>query len=317
MQNVWAIVVTFNRRDLLRECVAALLLIPDLKILVVDNASSDGTEALFHDGAEFANPRIVYIRLKANEGGAGGFYWGTRLAVENGAEWVWLMDDDVEPLPGSLDALLLQTGRRNVGFVCSCVRAPDHAISMNLPRVADTAALGQYPTWDEWLSEGLVKVKAATFVSVLISRKAVEKCGFPNRKFFIWGDDFEYTQRITDAGFTGIMVGSSVVLHKRAQLEALSIVTEENLNRVRMMINLYRNTVWTRLRERSFRALLKVLALVIEDMSRVVARSKNHRLLRLGIILRGASEGVFRNLSNNQEWKASDAVAKSRGCEVR
>src|SRR6218665_3123179 len=85
MRKIWAIVVTYNRKELLRECVTALLRSRVDQILVVDNASSDQTGSLFEQGAEFFDPRVTYMRLRKNEGGAGGFYWGTRYAFENGA----------------------------------------------------------------------------------------------------------------------------------------------------------------------------------------------------------------------------------------
>lgn len=309
MKNIWALVVTYNRRELLCECVQALLKTNVHKILIIDNASNDDTYSLFKSGDILNDNRIIYIRLKNNEGGAGGFYWGTRYAYEHGADWVWLMDDDVEPLPDALDMLIdAATQRPKIGFVCSCVRTPDLQNSMNLPTVATKAALGKYPSWDQWLGEGLVKVSAATFVSVMICREAFTKCGFPNRKFFIWVDDLEFTSRLTNSGFTGIMVGKSIVLHKRAQLEALSIITEKNPNRIRMMVNLYQNLIWVKRKDGNLKDIVLGYGGAIRDIFSVIRYSKDSKAMRIRNIIIGIWRGSTYNLKNEDHWKLEDYV---------
>lgn len=311
--GVYAIVVTYNRKDLLVECVNALLHYDDLRIIVVDNASSDGTDHLASSGGILDHPRIGFIRLKENEGGAGGFYWGLRTAHELGAQYTWLMDDDVEPLPNALMPLIDLQAKPNVGFTCSAVRDPSKTISMNLPSVADSSPVGKYPSWDEYLSEGVVKISAATFVSVLFSRAAVDKCGFPNRKFFIWGDDKEYTLRISSAGYMGLMSGHSVVLHKRAQVGSLSLVTEENINRIRMMKNLYRNTVWIELRKKTFLGAATVIYTILQDTFLIVFKSRSLRSARLKSLYSGLYEALFQRLENEQGWQLKDAASVRTG----
>src|SRR5437867_8578812 len=102
--DVCAVVVTHDRRDLLRECLAGLeaQTRPPDTILVVDNASTDGTAAMLH--GEF--PDVAVRRLDENEGGAGGFHEGLHEAFERGHEWLWLMDDDTVPSPTALERLL-------------------------------------------------------------------------------------------------------------------------------------------------------------------------------------------------------------------
>ena len=102
--RVAAVVVTYNRRDLLLESLAAVLAqtrAPD-KVIVVDNASEDGTAAAVRD--KF--PAVHLAELRRNSGGAGGFAGGMALALADGADLIWLMDDDTVPEPGALSALL-------------------------------------------------------------------------------------------------------------------------------------------------------------------------------------------------------------------
>ncbi len=101
---VWAVVVTRNRRELLEECLRALAAQtrPPNRILVIDNASTDGTAETVRE----RHPEAELLPLPENLGGAGGFHVGLREAHAGGAEWVWLMDDDTIPEPGALAALL-------------------------------------------------------------------------------------------------------------------------------------------------------------------------------------------------------------------
>ncbi len=101
--KICTVVVTFNRYELLKECLDALLS-QTLKthILVVDNASTDGTDIKIVEDSYLKNENIIYKRLTQNSGGAGGFHIGVKYALDNQYDYVWLMDDDAEP---ELDAL--------------------------------------------------------------------------------------------------------------------------------------------------------------------------------------------------------------------
>ena len=91
MCDVLAVVVTHNRLELLKKCVAALEAQPErCDILLVDNASDDQTPQ-WAEQARSANDRISYVRLEQNTGGAGGFHFGMKWAVERGYRFAWLM----------------------------------------------------------------------------------------------------------------------------------------------------------------------------------------------------------------------------------
>ena len=104
-----AVIVTYNRSEMLRRCLAALgeQTRPPDRILVVDNASTDGTASML----EREHPTVEVLRLTVNEGGAGGFHEGIRRAYESGMEWLWLMDDDTIPTPSALEELLAAAER--------------------------------------------------------------------------------------------------------------------------------------------------------------------------------------------------------------
>ena len=98
MNQTVAVVVTCNRKAILKQCVEKLFLqTVSCDVLVVDNASSDGT-AEYLETLKREN-RVHVIKLSRNLGGAGGFNLGIRKAVEYGYEYIWTMDDDTLPRP--------------------------------------------------------------------------------------------------------------------------------------------------------------------------------------------------------------------------
>jgi GT2 family glycosyltransferase len=245
MADVYAIVVTYNRREMLLECLNAILrqTVPVRRILVVDNHSTDGTEDLLREKGYLENPVILFMSLSENTGGAGGFHEGMKRAREDQPDWMWIMDDDVVPEPGALEALLEAGGvaGEKVSFLASAVRG-NHGEAMNVPKISrkqDT----EYVDWYQYLDKGMVRIVKATFVSLLINMEAVNRCGLPWKEFFIWGDDSEYTQRLIRDYGPAYMVGSSHVTHKRASSDELSLVREKNPARIPLYYYYYRNNL--------------------------------------------------------------------------
>jgi rhamnopyranosyl-N-acetylglucosaminyl-diphospho-decaprenol beta-1,3/1,4-galactofuranosyltransferase len=213
MSTVAAIVVTHNRKELLRQCLAALAAqerAPD-RVLVVDNASSDGTRAMLVD--EY--PQVELLALPSNEGGAGGFHEGMKRAHAEGAEWLWLMDDDTIPRPDALAELLaapelLEPSRRPTLLASKVVWRDGRIHPMNAPWPDRTRVEHAI----DGAERGLMPLRHATFASLLVHRGAVDRHGLPLKHFFVWSDDVEYTSRVVLSGDLAYLVPKSVALHK-------------------------------------------------------------------------------------------------------
>lgn len=187
--RVCAVVVTFKRQELLSHCLLALQrqTCPPDHILVVDNASNDGTLELLT--REF--PSVETLPLPENVGGAGGFHAGMKHAFDGGFDWLWLMDDDGKPAPDCL-ALLLDAGEE-----------PGVRVPLQQDRAGRLYGVSVWKRGEVDVAERLAAKEQAVegkwvfrFVGPLIAREVVEKVGLPREEFFIWFDDIEYALRI-------------------------------------------------------------------------------------------------------------------------
>ncbi len=207
-----AVVVTYNRRPLLLEALAAVHAQsrgPDA-VVVVDNASTDDTAAAVR--AHY--PSAELAEVAHNTGGAGGFAYGMALALAGGADLVWLMDDDTVPEPEALRAML-EARRSHPGrppaLIASRVLWTDgRAHPMNTPRTKPFAAQAERLAA---AAAGCLPIRSASFVSILVDADEARRRGLPQADYFLWNDDFEFTTRLL-RGNTGLLCPASVVVHK-------------------------------------------------------------------------------------------------------
>lgn len=287
--SIYAITVTHNRKEMLRECLRAVCdqsMLPS-KTLVVDNASTDGTAAMLQE--EF--PQAGVLSLPSNVGGAGGFNAGIKWAYDRGANWLWLMDDDCIPTPLALERLHDALCRFPQGdaplLLASQVQWTDGSRHpMNYPNLSTS------------VDRALVAVNAATvalrstsFVSLLLSRQAIEEYGLPLASYFIWNDDAEYTARILRHEF-GAFVPDSIVIHKTKEK-----YTPASSGGDRYYYEV-RNKLWMLFKSNAWERTEKVRILVALRHA-TIAYLKGNRFSRnsLMVVARGLVDGAARSPS--------------------
>ncbi|MGN0248326.1 MAG: glycosyltransferase, partial [Lachnospiraceae bacterium] len=136
--TVYAVIVTYNRKKMLTKCLDAVLNQTRLvnTIIIIDNNSTDQTEDYLRQNGYLKKEQIQYVKLAENIGGAGGFYEGMKLARENAADWIWIMDDDVIPDKTCLEELLKAKDSipEKVSFFASSIRGINGE-ALNVPKI--------------------------------------------------------------------------------------------------------------------------------------------------------------------------------------
>lgn len=282
-RKVIAVVVTYNRKELLKECINALLKqdYNNCDILVVDNASTDGTKEFIKD--ELQNSKVHYENTGANLGGAGGFNYGMKKACELGCDFIWVMDDDCIVHKSSLTELLNADKelKGDYGFLSSKVLWKDETIcKMNIQKRKFSKWLKDFETNEQ-------SIAMASFVSLFVKTSIVKEMGLPIKEFFIWTDDWEYTRRISRK-YPCYYISKSVVTHKSKQNEGASIATvDERLERFNY---LYRNDVVLYRREGLKGWILFYIRIILHKL-RILKSNKKDKKERIQIINKAIKEG--------------------------
>ncbi len=172
------VIVTFNNAEILGDLLDDLgrqICLPD-KVFVIDNASKDHTENI----VKFKYPEVQYIRLDKNTGSAGGFYEGIKLAYSN-FDFIYLLDDDShlqkDTLKEILDCFLFleQSASVKIGAVRSV--GPSHSVKIPTP------------------------FEIFSWRGTLLKCKIVSEVGLPKAEYFLYGEDLEYSLRISNRGY--------------------------------------------------------------------------------------------------------------------
>ncbi len=279
--------VTWNRRELLLEALAALRAqTHDLTaIVVVDNASTDGTDKLLA-----AETGLDVTRLTRNTGGAGGFAVGVERALAHEPELVWLLDDDTIPTPDAAGELVRTwqryddgTGRRPALLASKVVWTDGRDHPMNTPRRKPGAGRSETAAAEK---VGAMPVRSASFVSIMCDARVIRERGLPLADYFLWNDDFEYSTRLI-RDHVGLYCPASVVLHKTRVFGSTDADPGE-----RFFFEV-RNKVWLFTRSRGLTPVEKAVygASTLRRWVRTFARSSDRRTLRRALG-RGLRAGV-------------------------
>lgn len=266
-ENISAVVVTYNRKELLSKCICSLLnqTIKLNTIYIIDNNSTDNTEDLLlekgiitelSDNNESTNiideTLINYIKLPENIGGAGGFYEGVKRAYDDGSQWIWIMDDDAFPTKTCLEELIPYTTLEDTVALASLKVDLDGNIlyhhrgyfnfNHGLP-------IQEPITYEDTLQE-TKEIDMVSFVGLLINRKAISEIGFPKKEFFIHADDLEYCIRLRSVGKIRL-INKSIIKHAEGSVKGTFTKTfmGKKVNRRpfdKLWINFFmpRNLIW-------------------------------------------------------------------------
>ena len=205
--SVAAVVVTFNRKALLAECLDALLEQTRRvdRIFIIDQASRDGTPEMLEERGYLTQAAITYSRSQKNTGGAGGFQRGVELAHKAGFDLVWIMDDDAIADATALETMLRYLNYPRLSAIANAKIRLDGTLDeghLVYAQKRDRAGASEPPI-----------LTFSSFVGLLILRKAIDQIGTPKAELFLQGDDTEYCRRLCEAGHI-VFARDSIIVHK-------------------------------------------------------------------------------------------------------
>ena len=214
--KVAAVFATMNRRATAEACIAALARQtrpPDF-VVVADNCSGDGTAGTLENLTEMPFPLRV-VRMAENRGNAGGVQTAMDLAFAEGADAVWILDDDSWPRPDALGQLL--AGRWDGSVVRHPLQIDPASGKFTWP--LQVRCDGEWKLiWQESdLPSDDPIITRICWTGALVPREVRDKVGPVNGDLFIRGEDEEYPWRIEQAGFSQIAMRASVMDHPGPQ----------------------------------------------------------------------------------------------------
>lgn len=192
--KIIAVIVSFNRLELLQKCIASILSgtkVPD-EIIVCDNASTDGTPDWLR-----TQSNLTPLLNTSNNGGAFAFAQGMKHAYEHGADWIWTMDDDVLIDKNCLEALTNCAIQNPDSYLIPFIYGDDGNPNANNAPELDSGG----------------NVTTATFVGTFQSKKCIETVGYPYPNLFRYFDDVEYYYRLSKKGIFGSECTAAKIYH--------------------------------------------------------------------------------------------------------
>ena len=181
-----------------------------LRVVVVDNGSSDDSVARIH--AEFSD--VTVIEAGSNLGFASGTNAGIRHALEDGAEYVWLLNNDTLAPADTCSKLVARAAQvPRVGIVGSVLYYMDD------PARVQAWGGGNLTPWlgrstHFYAPATLGPSSYLTFASVLIPREVLLKVGLLYEGYFMYWDDADLSLRVTSAGYHLTVAEDTAILHK-------------------------------------------------------------------------------------------------------
>ena len=276
-EKIFAVVLTYNRQYLLENLIKRLKQQTYQldKIIIIDDASEDSTKEFLKNLNE---KQIISYYLNKNVGSAGGFNFGLRKAYEQGADWIWIMDDDLLPDKDCLEKLVktkkfLEKKNEKISFLSSQILWKDEICKMAIPglNISSLDCL-------KYLEKGILELSSASYLSLLIERKALQKAGLPIREFILWNDDVEFTHRLSRQA-KGFLTSISKATHltRENYNSNLKYLNEKTLGKY---TNKFRNETYMA-KKYNILIFLKVVLRIEKDLLKILFSHKRKFFFKL------------------------------------
>ncbi len=218
---VWIVLLNWNGWRDTDACLESLkgLAYPNFNVVVVDNASSDGSEARLRE----LYPKLTLLQSGANLGFAGGNNVGLRYALEHGAQYVWLLNNDTLVQPDALTELVAKMQRDPGLGLCGSTLLYESARDTvqalggaHYNRWLGTVKhIGHHEHWPRTVDEREVEERLSYLIgaSTLASRNFLEQIGLLQDDYFLYFEELDWAARARGRFRLGY-AAKSIVYHK-------------------------------------------------------------------------------------------------------
>jgi len=216
--SVFAIIVTYKGKDMTLDCLGSLQEVQyaNLHTVVVDNASDDGTVEAVR--AQF--PAIHVLEAGSNLSYSGGNNLGIEYALEHGADYLFILNNDVFLDPDIVDALV-QTAEANphAGMICPKVYYCDQPnVIWSAGSTIDMQSGGPHLIGNNEEDAGQYDeerpVQVIDGCAILVTRAACERIGLIDIIYFAYYEDVDWALRARQASFEILYTPSAKAWHK-------------------------------------------------------------------------------------------------------
>ncbi len=212
MNKICAVIVTYNRAELLCRCVENLLKQDyPLDVFIYDNHSTQDTKGTL-EGKDLLKDNVTYYYAESNTGGSGGFHNGMKMAMEKGYDALWLMDDDGYAVNKNTLSEVIKAWENIDKVDCMLnslvVSDPETLnLSFSLDREFDGNAIIKRA------ENGLLKDLVSPFNGTFVTAGVINNVGYPIKEFFVYGDETEYFLRIKTNNYPVYTAVNSIYYH--------------------------------------------------------------------------------------------------------
>lgn len=216
LPNVFAVTVNWNRPKETCACIDSLLNQNNfhLQIVIVDNGSSDNSVEFIR--ARYQTDSIHLIESSTNTGFAGGYNAGMRHALECGADFILIINNDAEAEP-DMGHRLLSGMEEKIGVVAPAIFYSDAPRRLwSSGGTISPILLEPKDAHSRKKPLPAVQVRR-TFLSgcaLLFRRQVLEQVGLFDERFFVYYEDLDLCMRMQQAGIKMALVPGAVVYHK-------------------------------------------------------------------------------------------------------
>ncbi len=212
--RITAVVLSWNGRE---DTLACLESLAGVETVVVDNGSEDGSP----DAIAERFPDVELVRARVNLGFAAGNNVGIRRALDLGADWIVLVNNDATAAPDLVDALVAAAGRRpDAGALAGKVYVHEprdvlwYAGGSFEPRVGYNGRVRGAGKRDDGSYDEERDVDWGTGALLAVSREAIDRVGLLDEELFAYLEDVDWCLRIRDAGLRVVFVPSARAWHR-------------------------------------------------------------------------------------------------------